>query len=818
MNQLPLDQPSQNGAKPTAAYTAGQWAGMTGRAKQAFFKGNLGYPASSSTLVPGGKALTWTFDALSPSEQLLVTRHAAKAGLSVSDYAESSSRPWQPKIGWAKSSSKVREKAEKLKVALRQSIQRRLQGGLSQGDQAALGIADFKLAFGYAINERTWRRLMGRTLLRAQYDEDYERDEIYLDDMQSAGVEEVTIPLGLRDELKPLRSLIQGITKAGKISGRKKRQVYDDAFLIFDRLADKEGRISAKREVLAFLCKHASFLASNAAALRRSFDRIYQKHLDGGRTLAALDDARSGRARGPELSEKSFLRLVDLATRLGNGMNGAWREMIRTNELEPETVAYYSQSLRKMPRKYRKQISAYVKDGKMRRHGARHAKLNGAYANRDPNHPAAPLHSGDFDQSDDYTFVNVMWDTLPDGSLYVGQPQLLLWTDERSWLPMGFVLIPDRSYNSFDIRNSWTVKCDKYGLPRKGLYLEGSFWQTARAWVGKKDEVGWSETEQGIRRMGVEIHHSTIPRGKLIEAIFRKLQHVFQAEPGYVGTNPHSDRYEDVQKQIRLVKSGDAKPSDFGWLSKEQWKVRLGELIVLYANEPMYGKYHEGLTPRQAYEKFFSTDLIHIPEECRHLLACNKIEGVRIGRNGLSFQYGKRRFTYKSEEIGLMKMRNQLATVWFNPENPEICHVTDDKGENPITVRHETSLPCHYAPPELMRQAFSENASLERHAKEVYASVQHAFSEEFEKRRFRGFIPDGGAIAAVEREAEFKQQKESINAEDRAKASLVTRAERAGRMLGVKLAKNDPKLDRRARGLELMNQNLGSTAEATSDT
>jgi hypothetical protein len=720
---------------------------------------------------------------------------------------DSSARPWQPRVCWAQCSDQARAKAGKLKTALAQAIKRDKEGTISKAQQASLGIADYKAEFGHPVSERNWRRLLGRTKSRARWDSDYDRPEIYLDEAQTVGVAQVSAAPGPRDDLRPLRSLIEGMLKAGKISGAQKRQVFDDAFLVFDRLSEKDGdRIGAKREVLEFLVHHAPFLSSGADSLRRNFDRNYKRHIAGGRTLAALDDCRCGRERGPELSEKTKLYLIATARDLGTGMNGAWREGLRTNQIEPEIVAYYQKSLRKMPRKFREQITGYVEYAKIQRHGPRHSKLKGAYINRDPNHPAAPLYSGDFDQADDYTFVNLMWDILPDGSLYVGQPQLLLWIDERSWMPTGFVLIPNRSYNSFDIRNSWTTKCDTYGLPRKGLYLEGSFWQTARAWVGAKDEVGWSETEQGIRRMGVEIHHSTIPRGKLIERVFRKIQNYLQAEPGYVGTNPITDRYEGVQKQLRLVKSGAAHRTDFGWFSKEQWVARLGEILLLHSNEPMYGKYHEGLTPKQVFEKFFTTPLVHIPQECRHLLACNKIEGVTIGPNGLSFQYGRRRFTYKDERLGIMRNLGQLATAWFNPENPTICHVTDIDGENPITVKQETSTPYHYASPELMGQASKENASMARNSKEVYAAVKQAFSTDFEKRRLRQvmFTDD----VSVERQAEFNRQKEVIETDERENKSLVSRAGRAGRELGVKLAKTDPKLSRRARGLELMNNNL----------
>jgi len=157
---------------------------------------------------------------------------------------------------------------------------------------------------------------------------------------------------------------------------------------------------------------------------------------------------------------------------------------------------------------------------------------------------------------------------------------------------------------------------------------------------------------------------------------------------------------------------------------------------------------------------------------------------VPIGPNGLAFKFGRQTFTYKDDRLGVMRLKNQRAIAWFNPENPETCGVTDMNGENPICVKRETSVPNHDAPAELLSQACLENASMERHAKEVYSAVKHVFSSDFEKRRFRPVIADG---FAAETGAEFRRQGELLTAKDREEAALIKKAQRSASDIGMKL-------------------------------
>jgi hypothetical protein len=586
------------------------------------------------------------------------------------------------------------------------------------------------------------------------------------------------------DKFDSLRGVIAGFSQPSRPTASEQRYLWDCAFALVGQ--------TDKRELLEFLTQHAPFLAKSADALQRNFNRLFKQWQGRGEQLASLDDQRHGRPRGPELTDDEFKLLVALAAKYGGGCDQAWREAVRRGQLREEIVSYYGKHRRRMPVKLREQIRYAAGEVRNRLHGPRHAKLSGPYINRNPDHPDNPLLAGQWDQSDDLTVPIVWHDRREDGTVWLGQGQFLAWMDERSSLLYNFVLIPERGYSSFDIRNSWTKKCDDYGLPIEGLYLEGSLWQNARVWVGKRNEVPWNQTEMGIRRLGLRIRQAMLPRGKLIERVFGELQNLFQTEPGYVGRNPITDRYEEVQKQMRLVRSGQAHPSEF-FYSKEQMVERLSKWCHQYNHTPKYGKYHDGLTPQQAYEKLCPVErIIRIPDNCRHLLANNKIETI-IGRNGLSFRFGKRRFTYKSEELGRMKLQDPRVIAWFNPEDPTLCGVTDRHGENPIVARLETDVPNHDASAELLARAHAENAAFSRPGKELYRTLKPIFSDEFEQRRFRPVINDVGYSLAAETGRAFREQGEAVKSEEKAKSRLAHRA----RTLGLNVSRNDPRYEQR---------------------
>ncbi len=760
-------------------FRASQIAAALGRSAR-----SIQYTLRDTPIIGGRGSRSWAF-AMLPEDLRSRLHEAARAG-GFKDAHTLLSQPSEtaaPALAFADARECDQNRAVILQRALAPAIARRNDLSLTEAEFNRLGAEDYRRVIGHKISERHFRRLFDRTVERDAGAEQFGNLSLYLDEDAKPSAPPAP-PSADAGKFSGLLAIIAGFARPASPTSAEQRHFWDCAFLLLDETGE-EG----KRELLAFLARHAPFLAKNAGALQRNFNRLFKRWQQGERRLAALDDQRAGRARGPELSDDEFKLLVAYAAKYGGGCDQAWRELLRLGKLRQEIACYYSGQRRRMPRKYREQVVHAAGDAANRLHGPRHAKLTGPHINRNPDHPDNPLLAGQWDQSDDLTLPCVWYETKEAGSLWLGQGQFLAWVDERSWMLYNFVLIPEKGYNAFHIRNSWTKKCDTFGLPMEGLYIERGIWASARVWVGRKDEVPWNKTEEGIRRLGLRVQHAQLPRGKIIERIFGTLQDYFQTEPGYVGRSPLTDKYEEVQKQMRLVRSGQAHPSEF-FYSKTEWTQRLAEWCQIYNQTPKHGKYHDGLTPAQVYEKLCPLERIaHIGGDCRHLLASNKIEAT-IGSKGLVFRYGKRCFTYKCEELGRMKLKDPRVIAWVNPEDMTLCGVTDRDGENPIVARLETDVPSHDAPPELLARAHAENAAFERPGRELYRTLKPLFSAEFEQRRVRPVISDG---LAAETGRVFREQGEAVKAEEKSKAQLERRAHK----LGLNVARNDPRYEQR---------------------
>ncbi len=493
-----------------------------------------------------------------------------------------------------------------------------------------------------------------------------------------------------------------------------------------------KARKKAKRKLLEFLLAEAPFLAKSFHALQEKFRTRLARWQSEGHTPAALADRRkggSGRAPVAEPTEEDRQWLVVYASKYGGGINQGWREARLAKKFSPAFAAAYAK-YHVCPRWIRDLVTPDVERMTVHLHGPHAAKTKGAYINRDPNGIAA----GDWDQCDDMTLPVFWYEETPDG-IWHGQGQWLVWVDERSWMAYSQALISDRAYNAFSIRNSWTNKAAKHGLPRKGLYLENGIWRRSRVVAGRRNDVGLADTEKGLRGLGLRIEHARHARGKIIERIYGFLQDHIQTLRGYVGRDPFSDKYEAVQKQILRVKAGEH-PSNF-FFSKAELFELLEEILAKFNSTPMYGKYHAGLSPEQAYQKHFTTPLVHIPEAARWVLASNRIP-TRVTANGVKMpfkDFGGTDFIYQSEELGRLIGREIIT--WFNPEMPDFLAVHDMAEKFLFLAPRAPSVANHDPAPGVLETAQAAVASQNKYHKAQYRALQPKYAEAFEKGRFR---------------------------------------------------------------------------------
>ena len=152
------------------------------------------------------------------------------------------------------------------------------------GEFERKGTEDFALAFGYQISARHWRRIWKRTIERDGGAEDWQRLEIYLDDLIRRKETEPENLLPVREEFADLEQLINRVSPKIRENPALKRSVWEKAFEVFQEAGASKP---AKRRMLRFLHERASFMAKTSAALRVAFDAKFKKWLEADQSRRA---------------------------------------------------------------------------------------------------------------------------------------------------------------------------------------------------------------------------------------------------------------------------------------------------------------------------------------------------------------------------------------------------------------------------------------------------------------------------------------------------------------------------------------------------
>jgi hypothetical protein len=724
------------------SFPAQRYSAALGRKRQ-WVQKRLENVPYTETLIRGVPAREWPVDAL-PEDmtQQLEAIRKRRGFPSIPAMLAEPEKPWEPESPLRELEQSCIDDALAKQRAFTPLLIRLTDSTLTQSERERLGLELYAKHVGHKISASHWWNLYDRIVDRDRGAQRWERVELFLGTRLKRKISPALLagphpadPAFARDLVETINATIQN----PGTSTIQERAIYfwHLTFLLFEeQTADGKAPKKLKRALVAVLHRRASFMGATLPALAKSFGVNYQRWIANGRR--PWEDGRpskSGFRRGPDLSSPDFeasrLLLIAAASKFGGGVSQAWREMHA--EIDARITSWWPDKF-KCPRKVQDWISSDAKKAKACLN-PRRQKLNGPYSIRDPMTGA----SGSWDQSDDLTAPNLFWDELPTGEIWCGQGQFLAWVDERSWFIYGFVLIPDKAYNAFHIRNSWKQKCREWGLPREGLYLENGIWRRSRLIGG----VDWSETEMGIRQFGLRIQHAIYPKGKIIERIFNTYQNLLSSEVGYVGRSPHTDKYENTYKQLRLVQSGDEHPSKF-FYSKHEWTERLTELVHKYNGTPGRGKYLNGLTPKQAFEEHYTEPLIKIPAQLERYLASHK-RPVSLGRNGISFSFGKHEFTYTGRRTGELPI-DWEGIAFFDPEDPDTCAFTDADGKNPFVLPKAPDLPLHDAPADLLEADRRRIRDHESYSKELYATLKPIFAEHFSKRQFRPAFADAEAV------------------------------------------------------------------------
>ena len=780
-------------------FTAAQIAAALGKSKRGVQYALAEIPALGQVLARGIPAAGWSVSSLPLRMRSSLEIEAKRRNYqNVEQLLSAPPARWEPPLPLSDVAPSFVERAVQLQRALAGTVLRVNDMTLSGGEIERLGVEDYRRVFGHAISARHFRRLLNRTLSRDGGAEDWNRLDIYLDENPARKSPAAALPSLTAGDFRELQEIIAAFANPLQPSIQEKALLWINAIERYQ--SDVDAGVSprrAKKALLAFLTARAPFLASTVQALKWGFERKYRAWKKNGHSLEAVMDqrpAKSGRFRAPELTDEDKKRLLARTLECGGRVAQAWRQLLDAGGLSKGISEYYVRNpARKsyVPREIRDAIKYDAGSMQDIHHGPRRARLNGAYVVRDPN----TFNSWDWFQGDDLT-APVYYFEHTDTGIAVVRSQILIMIDCRSLCILGCTLTGSPAYSAFHIRNLISYVHDAHGLPRKGFYFENGSWRS-RILTGRKDELSWTDSELGLRSIGLQFRHARLARAKVIENVMGRVQDLMEGEPGYCGRDERRDHYERMEAHKRLVEAGKAEPERF-FMSRAQWFGRLGAIFEQYNNEVQNGKYLPGISPGYGYEKFFGSEgLVKLPDSSRYLLANHRMK-CRVGQNGIIVPFGKPQCRYKNELTG--QNIGRVMTVFFNPEYPELLSVFDDRAQTVFTVPRDHDIPAMDATPEQLAEALSRNAQHDAWAKALYRAIVPHFSDHFMRRRFQPVLVDQKTARLGN---EIESQRDAVTREATRQRRATVAARQKARGFGLPELALTRDSTRLQRGLEL---------------
>jgi len=776
-------------------YTALSFARSLGKSRTALHKVLRSVPPTGLLNVAGGNAKAWNLEALPISLRSELEERAKR--LHCRDAAhllETPPKAWQPPVPLNEIAPHSLAKAEKLRRALAPVLARANDPELSAGELEAFGIEQYAIVFGFAVSARYWREIFKRILSRDAGAGQFDRLELYLDE-RLARKERAPIPTAALRECQDLEQYILDFKNPKNPTSDEQAMLWVRAFEKFEGalLAGKPAA-QLKRLLCEFLLAKASFAADTLAAARKQFERKYKQWTGGGRTLAALTDGRTlvGLRRRRPLSEEVRMKIGYYAIKnCGGRVAQAYRELKRAGEL-PQDLIHNSSSKYYVPRRIRDEWpSGYVNELHIQHIGGSVARNHRPSMIREPS-----KHSMDAVQGDDltppvYTFV-------PDGRGWFRRirGQMLPFIDCRSLRVLEFAFVLAESYHSVAIRTAITRLADTFGVPAI-LYNEGGIWESSKLIKGQAPKnlaSSNAEAEGALINLGVRFVHARSPQAKQIEGVIGQLQNRMERHPGYCGRQERKDLPEETRVALRKVDARQMHPGDY-FFSHEQWINTLHAICEDYNQEPQDGRYLQGLSPDQAFEKYWNYEdpPIHLDPVCRYRLA-NEVRSIKVSKGEVRFSVGKVQYEYCSPDI--LHLSGQNVLVWFDSGYPDLATVTTQDEKHPIVIERKQTVPAFNAPDDLLAREIDRVNAPRLHARAIYRELRANFAPVFRHNMV--------APADIRLGQAITEQQEAMREQMDRRTARTSAVQRKARELGLPLHMLNPDIDKVDEGLTMM--------------
>lgn len=656
---------------------------------------------------------------------------------------------------WERIAPRFREHAHKLRQALAGALELHTRSNWDRATVEEVGLRDFAHVFGRPISSKTFWRVLDRTLERDRGAREFKRIELYLPGNYTSRKKRKDV----RESLSHLPTLANSVLAVADVNcptATELQLIWVAACEEWQTLtAAGSAEKRAAKIVLAGLEASGIDLARSSRALRVAFKRKLDRWTAGNHSVKSIKDLRterSGNRRQVALSEEDRNLLV--ARALTGGLSRAWREAWAKDELSPALRQMYTgtkASKSYVPRRIRDLIAPDVARLERIHHGPRQAALNGAWIPRD----WSGIAPGDWYQADDTTLPLYYWEEDGQGGYSILRGQCLLMIDCRVLRILSFALHSERNYTAKVIRGLILKTHDDYGLPREGFYFENGTWRSSKLLKGANDEIPSEDTELGLREWVRFIHAKPgNARAKVVERVIGIMQDRMEDQPGYCGRNELIEKFERLQVSMRDARAERRHPSEF-LLHRDEWCDRLAALCEAYNDEAQDGKMLNGLSPRQAWDRWSnaSRPLTRLNGEMRYLLS-NHRRPLKIGRNGICVEIGKERHYFRSEDTG--RLIGSTVQVYFDPE--DLSSVFMMHADRAVVVPAAPVIPAIGATREEMHAAQVSVDAHNRPARTLYRAIASHFPENG-PTPFRPVLVDQESL---ERSREIAAQKEAI--------------------------------------------------------
>ena len=233
----------------------------------------------------------------------------------------------------------VRQRAYKLRGALRPILSLRNDLAINAADLAHRGVEAYKRELGFAISRSHWRTLFDRTIERDGGAQEWDRLEIYIEENPRRVRGRHSATAAREHGLEILEDALTSIDGATPLTVEQNRLLWTKTCDELQAQIDAGAELKrAKRDLVRVLVADGRF-GRNRQAIAKTLNRKWALYLASDHKLPK--DGRSLRfaavLNGRSIPEDDFRKLVARSLDRGGRVSQAWRELHGEGKLSSET-------------------------------------------------------------------------------------------------------------------------------------------------------------------------------------------------------------------------------------------------------------------------------------------------------------------------------------------------------------------------------------------------------------------------------------------------------------------------------------------------